>query len=550
MTRTRPPQAVKCTNGTQFDELADECLSPRVEKPCISINGSELTIGIDEAKNYGISNQLIGLQNSLCVARAVGVCAFYSAPLGYAAAATHGMNSTAERRVPTTQLLRFSPWAQAALARGDALPPDRAPTQQSAGARKSMCRGFVPASARKARKTRSMMAGLMSVPKCLARRVADGQSHIFVQNGFYISTKGSACNGHSLVDVVGVAPAVEEAARRLKERLGLADGRPYVAVQYRAGADRREKERVSGKYAGICYGRRTIDGVLRARGYEKYPRFMLTNVAGYDTEQAHDPSSPSVVRLLAESLVASEAEFLLLNKASTIRTLVLRLRQIQGRPLDAVYFVEPKDVVDACTCHTLDEGTKLQQSFARLCSRPDEFPRYGPAVTGRPWWTDFNATAEEAIVSAEAAAKVAPPLPRAVDDDARTIVIARWIQGRLRAAGAPAAVIDVLAAAVGIAVIVALCVGCARRRREARGDEEATLFVERADGTITPNVSSPESSFKETQSSMESAFSDGSDDSFPPLRGVRASSPLRGGLASSPLARSQWILGAPPRYNR
>ena len=105
-------------------------------------------------------------------------------------------------------------------------------------------------------------------------------------------------------------------------------------------------------------------------------------------------------------------------------------------------------------------------------------------------------------------------------------------------------------AAVGIAVIVALCVGFSRRRREPRGDEQATLFVERADGTITPNVSSPESSFKETQSSMESAFSDGSDDSFPPLRGVRASSPLRGARASSPLARSQWILGAPPRYNR
>jgi hypothetical protein len=31
---------------------------------------------------------------------------------------------------------------------------------------------------------------------------------------------------------------------------------------------------------------------------------------------------------------------------------------------------------------------------------------------------------------------------------------------------------------------------------------------------------------------------------------VRASSPLRGARASSPLARSQWILGAPPRYNR
>ena len=456
------------------------------------------------------------------------------------------MNSTAERRVPTTQLLRFSPWAQAALARGDALPPDRTPTQQSAGARKSMCRGFVPASARKARKTRSMMAGLMSVLKCSARRVADGQSHIFVQNGFYISTKGSACNGHSLVDVVGVAPAVEEAARRLKERLGLADGRPYVAVQYRAGADRREKERVSGKYAGICFG------VLCERGYEKYPRFMLTNVAGYDTEQAYDPSSPSVVRLLAESLVASGAEFLLLNKASTIRTLVLRLRQIEGRSLDAVYFVEPKDVVDVRARATHSTRVRSRSSRLRLCSRrPDEFPRYGPAVTGRPWWTDFNLTAEEAAVSAEAVAKAAPvpPLPRAVDDDARMIVIARWIQSRLRAAGAPAAVIDVLAAAVGIAVIVALCVGCARRRRGPRGDEEATLFVERADGTITPNVSSPESSFKETQSSMESAFSDGSDDSFPPLRGVgrRRHSAAR---ASSPLARSQWILGAPPRYNR
>ena len=39
--------------------------------------------------------------------------------------------------------------------------------------------------------------------------------------------------------------------------------------------------------------------------------------------------------------------------------------------------------------------------------------------------------------------------------------------------------------------------------------------------------------------------SDGSDDSFSPLRGVRASSPLRGARAPSPLAR-QWILGAVP----
>ena len=35
------------------------------------------------------------------------------------------------------------------------------------------------------------------------------------------------------------------------------------------------------------------------------------------------------------------------------------------------------------------------------------------------------------------------------------------------------------------------------------------------------------------------------DDSFSPLRGVRASSPLRGARAPSPLAR-QWILGATP----
>ena len=70
--------------------------------------------------------------------------------------------------------------------------------------------------------------------------------------------------------------------------------------------------------------------------------------------------------------------------------------------------------------------------------------------------------------------------------------------------------------------------------------EEVTLF--RAGGTHTPNVSSPESSFKETHRSMDS---DGSDDSFSPLRGVRASSPLRGARAPSPLAR-QWILGATP----
>ena len=61
-------------------------------------------------------------------------------------------------------------------------------------------------------------------------------------------------------------------------------------------------------------------------------------------------------------------------------------------------------------------------------------------------------------------------------------------------------------------------------------------------GTHTPNVSSPETSFKETHRSMDS---DGSDDSFSPLRGVRASSPLRGARAPSPLAR-QWILGATP----
>lgn len=46
----------------------------------------------------------------------------------------------------------------------------------------------------------------------------------------------------------------------------------------------------------------------------------------------------------------------------------------------------------------------------------------------------------------------------------------------------------------------------------------------------------------ETHRSMDS---DGSDDSFSPLRGVRASSPLRGARAPSPLAR-QWILGATP----
>ena len=62
------------------------------------------------------------------------------------------------------------------------------------------------------------------------------------------------------------------------------------------------------------------------------------------------------------------------------------------------------------------------------------------------------------------------------------------------------------------------------------------------DGTHTPNASSPESSFKETHRSMDS---DGSDDSFSPLRGARASSPLRGARAPSPLAR-QWILGATP----
>ena len=60
----------------------------------------------------------------------------------------------------------------------------------------------------------------------------------------------------------------------------------------------------------------------------------------------------------------------------------------------------------------------------------------------------------------------------------------------------------------------------------------------------TAHASQPkiESSFKETHRSMDS---DGSDDSFSPLRGVRASSPLRGARAPSPLAR-QWILGATP----
>ena len=55
-----------------------------------------------------------------------------------------------------------------------------------------------------------------------------------------------------------------------------------------------------------------------------------------------------------------------------------------------------------------------------------------------------------------------------------------------------AVLVDVLAAAVGIAGLVALFVGCARHRREVSGSrhEEATLF--RAGGTHTPNVSSPE----------------------------------------------------------
>ena len=69
----------------------------------------------------------------------------------------------------------------------------------------------------------------------------------------------------------------------------------------------------------------------------------------------------------------------------------------------------------------------------------------------------------------------------------------------------------------------------------------AALGVAPEDGTATTSNHLPASSTA-THRSMDS---DGSDDSFSPLRGARASSPLRGARAPSPLAR-QWILGATP----
>lgn len=204
---------------------------------------------------------------------------------------------------------------------------------------------------------------------------------VWVDQAFNINLHHTACDGFDLRDVEGVAPAVREAAARLAGQLGLTP--PYVAVQYRAGGDRRAEDARTN--SGICYGPATIERALAQTPHAQTGRrFWLTNARGYPTEAAHpqSPKPPSAARLLVEALVAARADFVLLNPGSTIRYLVLRLRKLEGLPTsrEGVRFVRTDETVDACTCNTTDSDGSMQRLLgAPWCSRPGEFARGAPS---------------------------------------------------------------------------------------------------------------------------------------------------------------------------
>lgn len=350
--------------------------------------------------NYaGVSNQLIGLQNVLCMAEAARACAINLRPVGYVSGALHATRDKEERPLPVTALLRFEPWAQSALELGPTLAEDSEPTIGG----KAPCQN-----ASRSGGTCSVCHAYLSSPRgCLNNSFNRGATVWFDQAFNADPNKprhhvARPCFGKDLREIAGVTPRVEAAAERLKRRLGLSD--PYIAVQYRAGADWRGQDAERNTHA--CYGPTTIEAVLRAWAPQGTPpqgtlpqgtppqgtappmRFVMTNAHGYATAAAHPqhPHPPAAERLIVESLVAARAEKLLLNPQSTIQSLIVRLRQLEGRPTRPTHlrFVNGDEVVDACTCKTTNAESAIQrQNHRRFCSRPEEFARRGAGMRRR-----------------------------------------------------------------------------------------------------------------------------------------------------------------------
>ena len=252
--------------------------------------------------NYaGVSNQLIGLHNVLCMADAARACAVNLRPVGYASGALHAARAKDERPLPVTALLRFKPWAQSALELGPTLAESTEPAIQG----KAPCQN----ASRSARPCNVCHAYLSSPRGCVNNSFNRGATVWFDQAFNADPNKPRhgvrPCFGKDLAEIAGVTARVEAAAERLKRRLGLSD--PYIAVQYRAGADWRNQDADLNTHA--CYGPATIDAALKAwapLGAAPPMRFMLTNAHGYATADAHPqhPLPPAAERLVVEALVA------------------------------------------------------------------------------------------------------------------------------------------------------------------------------------------------------------------------------------------------------
>ena len=344
----------------------------------------------------GVSNQLIGLQNVLCMAKAAGACAVNLRPIGYVPGDLHATRDEEERPLAVTALLRFEPWAQSALELGPTLAEDSAPTIRGKRACQDASRSGIAC---------SVCHAYLSSPRGCVNSSFNRGATVWFDKAFNADPNkpghvARACHGKDLTEIAGVTPRVEAAAERLKRRLGLSD--PYIAVQYRAGADWRDQDAVRNTYS--CYGPATIEAVLQAwsppgaqpQGTAPM-RFMMTNAHGYATESAHPqhPHPPAAERLVVESLVAARAEKLLLNPDSTIQWLIVKLRQLEGRPTGPTHLrlVKGDEVFDACTCNTTNAESGIQRHYHdKYCSRPEEFARLGAGMGRRSVGDFLNVT--------------------------------------------------------------------------------------------------------------------------------------------------------------
>lgn len=372
------------------------------------MNGStRLLVGLDESY-AGISNQLMALQNVLCMAKPVGVHAVSIPFLGYTPGTIHSGSKKPrpqnESRDRLLALLTFREPAQAMLERGS--PVTSAPIAQREGWHTSvLCNRFQTvrcnSSCCKQCTPYTSKGGLQCLSKIAAQwddsKLPPTTLRVFFDRAFQV--RPANCYSDMLQDVLGVTPLVEQTAEWFMERLGLSSSRPYVAVQYRVGPDQRFMDAEEGGRGAACYGPQTIEHVLTRLGLAGYERFVMSNHMGSKTLRAWDGSSaPEALRLVVESLIASRAIMILLNKHSTIMNLIRRLSRAQddsrsGLPVGTVSkprirFVAASDVIDACSCNsTSAANARWRGRYKKWCSDPSEFAR--PSVPRCPAPSDF-----------------------------------------------------------------------------------------------------------------------------------------------------------------